>query len=282
MDRETQLWNQYVGLREEIKAADALCYQVLGIVIAAVTTILTASLGQANPHIRFWTFLCVYIITIPAYSILEGKRRSIWRISTYTRVFLEPGLQFIKWESRLDLQRSNASKKGGEDLKQSFSSLASTNEWVILRGLNWVAALAAIFDGLWTFHDIGTPIKIMGSVAIVILNIILTRKLSLTEYNLRRLGQIEQNYLASWDKILNPNISLEFLSSSLQEKAMGLLRLPNWSDRQKWDKLVADKTQIENIMATITKESAERDKLVADKTQIENTMTKMLEESENL
>lgn len=209
MDKETQLWNQYASLREEIKAADALCFQILGIIVGAVTTILATSIGQSDPMVRFFAFLCVYVVTIPGYRLIAGKRSSIWRISTYTRTFLEPELQFVKWETRIsqqqakvknDTKQDDVKNMGGENLKPPFSSFVITNEWFILSGLNWLAAVAAIFGGLLQ-ANIELLAQIAGTLAVLMLNALLTWRLSVAERSLRRNGTIENAYMKSWETI---------------------------------------------------------------------------------
>ena len=85
MDKDTQLWNEYESLRDEIRSADSLNYQITGIVVAAVATLLTTGFTQADATIRLFVFLCAYIVTIPGYRLLQGNRRRTWRISTYLR-----------------------------------------------------------------------------------------------------------------------------------------------------------------------------------------------------
>ena len=66
-NKEDQLWKEYAMLREEIKSADTLKYQIMGIAVGAVGAILVASFNQSNFLVRSLVALCAYIITIPAY-----------------------------------------------------------------------------------------------------------------------------------------------------------------------------------------------------------------------
>lgn len=96
MDKQTQIWNEHQHLQDEIRAADSLNYQILGIVVGAVAAILTAGFSKVDSGLRFFIFLCVYVVTIPGYRLLQGNRRRIWRINTYIRTFIEPEFEYIK------------------------------------------------------------------------------------------------------------------------------------------------------------------------------------------
>jgi hypothetical protein len=200
MDKEAQLLKEYQNLRDEIRGADSLNYQILGIVVGAVAAILTTGFSQSDPSVRFLIFLCVYVVTIPGYRLLQGNRRRTWRISTYMRIFLEPELEFTKWETRLDNQRKKAST---ETTRQFFSSLVGTNEWFIISMMNLIAGLTSLFYGLLQMNItiFNIPIeyeRISGAVLIIILNVWLLISTSKQEKELRRLGKVEQSYLNSW------------------------------------------------------------------------------------
>lgn len=216
MNKEAQLWNEYLILREEIKTADTLNYQILGIVVGAVAVILVAGFGQANLLIRSLVFLCTYVVTVPGYRLLRGNRSRIWRISTYIRVFLEPEpeLQHINWESRLDDQRSRA---GSETDGLSFSSLVGRNEWFIITLMNTVAALAAIValsQNAWLSHQkwiasgqAYTPVELITSVVLIVGVLVFNwhryNRSIHQEKELRRLGPVEKSYYNSWLAIKN-------------------------------------------------------------------------------
>ncbi|MFM9088143.1 MAG: hypothetical protein ACKOPT_08380, partial [Cyanobium sp.] len=65
MEKENQIWNEYHSLREEIRVADSLNCQIMGIIIGAVALILATGVGQAKPSARVMAFLCSYVITYP-------------------------------------------------------------------------------------------------------------------------------------------------------------------------------------------------------------------------
>lgn len=198
MEKENQIWNEYHSLREEIRVADSLNCQIMGIIIGAVALILTTGVGQAKPSARVMAFLCSYVVTYPGYRLLQGNRRRIWRISTYMRTFLEPNLGFVKWETRLSKQREISTQPRRA---QEFSTLISQNEWFIITLLNIVAGTAAIIY-IWKL-EYGLTVKIASSLAIVGLNWYLWIKTSRQEKALRRLGDIDKEFIKSWELILD-------------------------------------------------------------------------------
>jgi hypothetical protein len=48
MESQTQLWNQYQNLREEIRGADSLNYQIMGIVVGAAAALLTTAIREGD------------------------------------------------------------------------------------------------------------------------------------------------------------------------------------------------------------------------------------------
>jgi|LakMenE18May11ns_1017448.scaffolds.fasta_scaffold9893922_3 hypothetical protein len=179
MEKENQIWNEYHSLREEIRVADSLNCQIMGIIIGAVALILTTGVGQAKPSARVMAFLCSYVVTYPGYRLLQGNRRRIWRISTYIRTFLEPNLGFVKWETRLSKQREISTDPSRA---QQFSTLISQNELFIITLLNSVAGTAAIIY-IWKL-EYGLTAKIVSGLAIVGLNWYLWIKTSRQEKHL--------------------------------------------------------------------------------------------------
>jgi hypothetical protein len=193
MDKDTQLWHEYESLRSEIRNADTLNYQIIGIVVGAVALLLTTGFREPDPISRLFIFLCVFVVTIPAYRLLQGNRRRTWRISTYIQVFIESQLESIQWESRLQKQVKFADK----GTRQFFSSKAGMNEWFIISVINTLASLLAVISGLL---QIKTELLIhLGGIAIIgIVNLWICIVTSRQEKSLRRDGKIEQGYLQSW------------------------------------------------------------------------------------
>jgi len=199
MDKEAQVWNEYQSLRSEVTHADSLNYQTISIVVGAAGVILTAGLNQSDPIPRSLIFLCVYIVTIPGYRLLQGNRRRIWRISTYIRTFLEPNLEFVKWETRLDSSRK---KPTSENVRQGLSSLIGMNEWFIVTMINLIAGAATTFSLMGLSSD--NPIsrwRIIFIAGVILINVWLIFITARQEKDLRRLGKVEQGFLNSWSEL---------------------------------------------------------------------------------
>ena len=211
MERTIQLWNQYQNLREEIRGADALNYQIMGIVVGAAAALLTAALKEDNPLARSLIFMCVYVVTFPGYRLLWGNRLRIWRISTYLRVFIEPELDCVQWETRLTKQRSDPDLN--PVARDGFSTFASVNEWAVISLLNILSALGAILSLLSDPHT-ALPVKVGGIAAIVVISSFMVFWTRLQEKSLRREGNeeregneakaernVEKRFFASWKRL---------------------------------------------------------------------------------
>jgi hypothetical protein len=230
MDREDYLWNQFVLLEDEIRKAGESNLQILGIVAAAATAILAAGVSQADPNAQFFTFLCVYIVTWSGYRLIEVGRRRTWRISTYIQVFIESELEYVKWETRLGQQRFLAEKtlsvdpvtkqmndislscekvnNSSPDQGQFFSSLASTNEAIIIISLNWIVWIATA--GSFVFlgnHYLSTEIAVV--LVTLAWNVYLTLRIKDKEKKLRRFEKVEREQLKSWKKLSLVELSKE-------------------------------------------------------------------------
>jgi hypothetical protein len=198
MERQTQLWNQYQSLREEIRGADSLNSQIMGIVVGAVAVLLTTAIKEAEPLARLLVFMCIYVVTVPGYRLLRGNRLRIWRISTYLRVFIEPELSFVKWETRLTRQREDPElDPRGRD---GFSTLVSASEWAIISLVNTLAALGAILSLLQSL-DVALHEKIGGIAVIAAINLSVMFWTLRQERALRRQGDVENRFFRSWQKL---------------------------------------------------------------------------------
>ena len=197
MEKSAQLWNEYESLRDELKSADSLNYQIVGLLVGAVAAILTTGFTQTNPMARLAIFLCVYVVSVPGYRMLQGNRRRIWRITTYMQVFLEPQLEFINWATRVDKQRRKARDRSE---RRFLSSLVSMNEWLIVSAVNSLAALAAICGGLLVINSTAL-VRVAGIVAVAVWYTFLLITTARQEKDLRRLGRVEQAYLQYWTEI---------------------------------------------------------------------------------
>jgi len=193
MDKDIQIWNQYEDLRKEIIKADSLNYQIIGIVVAGVAAIITASFSRNDFLERYIILLCVYLITFPGNLLLIGNRIRIWRIATYMRVFLEPELDYIKWESRLHKQ--------AEIHQKDFiiSSYVIDNEFLIITVLNCFTgflSLFAVYQLTYSFN-----IKIVLTLIIISTNLLISIYTKKKKQALKRYGEIEKNFYRSWEEI---------------------------------------------------------------------------------
>ncbi len=225
---QKQLLTEYEILRDEIRAADTQNYQILAALIGASAVIFVNAFNQDDPAMRFFTFMSLYIITIPGYGILRGNRSRTWRISTYMRVFLEPCLTGINWETRLDSQRSKVKKAGcltrilGEHPMQLLSSRIGTNEFFVVSSINVVALAAASYSGLRLINSCASiqafltailggwfQYSTCGDVKWFLFKVLVGCLCILTLYNLfqeiwlRRGNKTEKRFYEFWDKVQN-------------------------------------------------------------------------------
>lgn len=200
------LWNHYKDLRDELIHADSLNYKIIGVIIGAVAAIFNVGLFKGSGlSDQILIFLTVYVITISGFELLKGNRKRTWRISTYMRVYLEPRIPDVKWETRMHMTR----KEQSAGQYGSSSTRVCYNEWLIITLLNWITG-AAICAGLIqienSFTIIGyapdlTLFKTVCIIVIVLLNVLLYFTSSASEVALRRLGSVEQTNLTAWCSI---------------------------------------------------------------------------------
>ncbi len=197
MTKAEQLWGEYQSLREEIRGADTVNFQVLGILVGAAALILTAGFGQPKPTSRLLMFLCIFAVTIPVQRFLEGNRRRVWRISTYMRVFLEGGLQHVHWETRLAAQHVKAQER--KEAKK-LSSWISTNEAHVILTLEGIAVLAAL-STLSARQETDLSLNVLGGAAVFLLFVARLWMVTRVEQALGRGGEVESLYLKSWKEL---------------------------------------------------------------------------------
>src|SRR4029077_17024305 len=105
MDEADGKWKLYDLLTQELRDAENQIYQIVNVGTGAVAAILAAGFNQSNHVLRLFMFLTPYLIIIPMIRLVKGNRARIWRITTYMRTHLEPGLPGIKWQTDLALSR---------------------------------------------------------------------------------------------------------------------------------------------------------------------------------
>jgi hypothetical protein len=206
MDKNTQLWNEYQSLRNESSQADSLNYQTISIIVGASGVVLTAAINQSDLFLRALIFMSVHIFTIPGYRLLRGNRIRIWRISTYMRVFLEPHLDFIKWETRLDVSRkyrlSNQSQSSNQR-RSSLSSLVGNNEWFIVTLINTTAGIAAISSLIILSKNNASNYWSSFFFVLFYLVVYLIHTCNTVREwkELERLGKVEKTFLSNWEQV---------------------------------------------------------------------------------
>lgn len=121
MSAEAARLAEYTALRAEILQSETKARDVLVAVSAAVGAILAFWLGmiggkdtaQPLPPSQFLfavvTVTLALLATGLAGILVASYRRSTWRIATYMIVFLEPRVEGLGWETRLDAD----SRRGG-------------------------------------------------------------------------------------------------------------------------------------------------------------------------
>lgn len=134
MDEKQLLWDHYVQLSQEITAADTLNYQIIGVVVAAVVALFGAAFGKSSIEDRCWILMTVYAVTVPGRFLLEVARRRIWRVASYLEVFIEPELQPVKWQQRLNAKPTS---------RRLRTNVIQTEFWLI-SGLDLVAGSVVI------------------------------------------------------------------------------------------------------------------------------------------
>ncbi len=179
MNRDQNLLALHQALRTEIAQADSQNYQVIGFAVAATAALVTAGVGQDSPLERAVVFSLVYLVTWPCQRLLSGKRRLVWRISSYLRVVVEPQLEGIGWEGHL----AQLPKKGRS--AGVLSTMAAYNEWLIITVLNAVAGLCLIMLGVLP-SGLPAPNQALLATGVVIVNIGLSMAAKATERRLRR------------------------------------------------------------------------------------------------
>jgi hypothetical protein len=132
-DKQQVLWGHYQQLSEQIAAADTFNYQLIGVVIAAVVALFAAAFGKSFED-RCWILMSVYAVTIPGRFLFEAGRTRVWRVPTYLEVFVEPELQIVKWQERLN-------KRGNF---QRLRTNVIRTEGSLISGLDIVAGLLVI------------------------------------------------------------------------------------------------------------------------------------------
>lgn len=239
---EEALLRLHDSLRAEINRADVANYQIIGSVVAASVVIFGFSLqrfvninsnitNNSNaivtelynfPLIMLFPYL-IFFITFPANSIMIQSQRSVWRLTTYIRVFIEPYLKNVSWEAHLahhdDIQKN--SNIGFINSKRLV--FRDTFRW--LESAAWIfALLLAIMvlssDFLNNVNSSNNETLLVGILLIIASSIIVypiyfyqyyIRRGVASRTDLDRNGKVERNSLVGWIlvKVNDDNTPLE-------------------------------------------------------------------------
>jgi hypothetical protein len=178
---------EYQSLRDEILRAETLAARVPPFLLGA-----SAATLSAVPNIEssgWWVSLSAvaFFIAWFANRLIQAQRKRVWRISTYIRVFIEPRLDLIGWETRL-------SKTKGD-----MTSKSVTNELIFCALIAGVALSLGIAGIVQTKQSADVKgIAIAGAIAITS---ILFGNLIFQSRKLTRTGSIEADFLEKWQEI---------------------------------------------------------------------------------
>lgn len=201
MDRAAERLKLYELLTQEIQSAETQTYQVVSVGAGAIAAILAAGFNQRDHILRVFMFLTSYLIIFPMVRLLAGNRSRIWRIATYMRTYLEPGLPGMQWQTHLAhaaaLTRSSTFIPGSQMLVVqlatavvgvvTFLNLCMVAKWTVASfvpgsvAFSHVAAIRACFAALANGGILWYEISI--------------------ERQLHRGGPAEQNWLQSWEAL---------------------------------------------------------------------------------
>jgi hypothetical protein len=195
VDKSTQAWNLYNILTDEIRSADAESYQVVTFGVGAIVALLAAGFKTAVEG-RLPLFAASYVVIFYGMRLLGSNRRRIWRISTYARVFLEPELEKVQWQTHLAMHgEMSRERKSGLHSSRVFTNqllmfgVASVVVAVLLsitvaQLVGWPAINKFVAQIVLAFPGVGMPIYAMY----------LDRKM-------RRGGDVETKFLSGWKDV---------------------------------------------------------------------------------
>jgi hypothetical protein len=185
---KTVLISHYNILHTEInKAGDAnhvLLYWMAGLVGGVI------AFGLSNPG-NIWIFVVGFIITTFGHSVIVINRRCIWRIASYISVFVEPYLDYIKWEQRLN----DSEKKGN---KADLTSWIIDHEFMYVNVLNLILCISFLinlyYQPQYCCFAVMLPVSILLFSSFFIYSLVMNRLL-------QRNNSIHNKYLNHWKKL---------------------------------------------------------------------------------
>lgn len=103
MSRDDNLLAEYNRICAELHENFRQNQQTVGLVVAAVGVIIAGAL-QSSFTPKYPLYVAATAVTWGGYIWLFDSLQQLWRHATYLRVFLEPELPGINWETRLRLR----------------------------------------------------------------------------------------------------------------------------------------------------------------------------------
>lgn len=95
--------------------------QTVSFVVAAVAVVVAGAL-QTQFKPRYLLYVVAALVTIGGYRLLFDSLAQVWKIATYMRVFLEPELPGINWETRLRRRHEIATSPKGRDSRDRLNT----------------------------------------------------------------------------------------------------------------------------------------------------------------
>ncbi|MFL1461240.1 hypothetical protein ACI6QG_03490 [Roseococcus sp. DSY-14] len=161
MSAEAARLAEYAALRAEILQAETRARDVLIYVSGAVGAILALWLGMVGANDRddllpagqflfaVVTVTLALLATWVARTMVVSYRRSAWRIATYMLVFLEPRVEGLGWETRLEGAARLGKAPGGPEYQGSSGGLGADGAVLVFLQLICLAAIILLAFVKW-------------------------------------------------------------------------------------------------------------------------------------
>jgi len=186
LDDNEILWNHYHQLTEEIRSLDTLNYQIIGVVVVGAASLVAAAFNRNSLEDRSWILLSIFALIIPGIRFLGSTRGRMWNLATYLEIFIEPELEIVKWQERLN--KRAPVKRNFQMLDVDFhlmSLLAIAAGFLIVTTCFWMPSNEA-----WSFG--------VGAVALTSLSLILAFR-AITKF--ARCGKAHRDNQEGWQAL---------------------------------------------------------------------------------
>lgn len=199
IESTAELVEIYKELKTEISDFSKINVQLVIATITATGVILSVGFNS-NVPVDLYIFFFTFLFIIPISNMVIGNRKNIWRISTYMRVFIEPNLHQIRWETRLHEQKRLIKKKDKWDV---LLSKFVSSEILVFSLLSIVSCLSIVAmcynhysDGTIEDH-LALGVTIVSCVILLIILVMNYRG----NKSIARGGKIEAMYFESWEAV---------------------------------------------------------------------------------